>query len=44
MDDASRIAYVQILPNERHHSVELFLRAALRYFAFLGNKVDRLME
>ena len=44
MDDASRIAYVQILPNERHHSVELFLHAALGYLAFLGNKVERLMS
>jgi hypothetical protein len=44
IDDASRIAYAQILPDERHHSVEIFLHAALSYFASLGIKVERLMS
>jgi transposase InsO family protein len=44
IDDASRIAYAQILPDERHHSAEIFLRAALGYFASLGIKVERLMS
>jgi transposase InsO family protein len=44
IDDASRIAYAQILPDERHQSAEIFLRAALGYFASLAIKVERLMS
>lgn len=44
IDDATRIAYAQILPDERHQSVEIFLKKALSYFASLGIKVDHLMS
>ena len=44
IDDASRIAYAQILPDERHQSVLTFLHNALTYYASLGIKVERLMS
>jgi transposase InsO family protein len=44
IDDASRIAYAQILPDERRESVLLFLRNALAYYASLGIKVEALMS
>jgi transposase InsO family protein len=43
IDDASRIAFAQILPDETHHSVRRFLYNALHYFASLGIRVRRLM-
>ena len=44
IDDATRIAYAEILPDEKHGSVEFFLKKALSYFASLGIKVERLMS
>jgi len=44
IDDASRIAYAEILPDEKYGSVEIFLKKALSYFASLGIKVERLMS
>lgn len=43
IDDASRLAFAQILPNERSSSTLDFLRNALSYFSSLGIKVQRLM-
>jgi len=43
IDDASRIAFAQILPDETHHSVRRFLYNALHHFASLGIRVRRLM-
>ncbi len=43
IDDASRIAFAQILPDERIASTLSFLQNALTYFASLGVKVQRLM-
>jgi transposase InsO family protein len=43
IDDCSRIAFAQILPDETHHSVRRFLYNALHYFASLGIRVRRLM-
>ncbi len=42
IDDASRLAFAQILPNERHPSAVAFLRNALSYFASLGIQAQRL--
>jgi transposase InsO family protein len=44
IDDASRIAFAQILPDERIHSALRFLHHALAHFASLGIKVQRLMS
>jgi len=44
IDDASRIAFAQILPDERTHSALRFLEQALAYFTSLGIKVQRLMS
>ncbi len=43
IDDCSRIAFAQILPNETHHSVRCFLYNTLHHFASLGIRVLRLM-
>jgi transposase InsO family protein len=43
IDDASRIAFAQILPDETQHSALRFLHNALAYFASLGIQVQRLM-
>jgi transposase InsO family protein len=43
IDDASRIAFAAILPDETKHSALRFLHDALSYFASLGIKVARLM-
>jgi transposase InsO family protein len=43
IDDASRLAFAQILPDETHHSVRRFLYHALHHFASLGIRVRRLM-
>jgi hypothetical protein len=43
LDDASRIAFVQVLPDERKESAVAFLHAALAYFASLGVSVRRVM-
>ena len=43
IDDASRIAFSQILANERKESAVAFLEAALAYYASLGVTVTRVM-
>jgi transposase InsO family protein len=43
LDDASRIAFAQILPDERKESAVTFLQAALAYYAGLGVNVLRVM-
>lgn len=44
IDDASRLAFAQILPDESQHSAVLFLERALAYFASLGIKAQRIMS
>jgi len=44
IDDASRIAFAQILPDESTQSALRFLEAALSYFLSLGIKTQRLMS
>jgi len=43
IDDASRIAFVQILANQRKESAVAFLEAAVAYFAKLGVRIERVM-
>ncbi|HPE37127.1 MAG TPA: IS481 family transposase [Spirochaetales bacterium] len=43
VDDASRVAFARILPNERQESVVDFLRAAVRYYQEQGVPVRRVM-
>jgi transposase InsO family protein len=43
LDDASRLAYVEVLPDERRQSVTGFLLRALRWFRRLGIRVERVM-
>jgi transposase InsO family protein len=43
IDDASRVAFSQILPNEKKESAVAFLEAALAYYASLGITVSRVM-
>jgi len=43
IDDHSRIAFSEIHPNEQHHSVVAFLRAALAYYAQLGIRVSAIL-
>jgi transposase len=43
IDDASRIAFSQILPDERKQSAVAFLTAAIAYYAGLGVSVTRVM-
>ena len=43
IDDASRVAFCQILPDERKESAVAFLKAAVAYYASLGVKVARVM-
>jgi transposase InsO family protein len=43
IDDASRIAFSQILPDERQGSAAAFLKAAVAYYASLGVTVVRVM-
>jgi transposase InsO family protein len=43
IDDASRIAFVQVLPDEKKQSAVAFLKAAITYYASLGIKVARVM-
>src|SRR3954449_887053 len=44
IDDASRIAFSQILPDENKESATAFLKAALAYYASLGVTVTRVMS
>lgn len=43
IDDASRVAFSQILPDERKGSAIAFLKAAVAYYASLGVSVVRVM-
>src|SRR5690606_24103339 len=43
IDDHSRIAFSQILPDERKESAVAFLAAAVAYYASLGVTVSRVM-
>jgi transposase InsO family protein len=43
IDDASRLAFSQILPDERKESAVAFLKAAVAYYASLGVTVARVM-
>ena len=43
IDDASRVAYVEVLRDERATSSVPFLRRAVAYFARLGVRVERVM-
>ncbi len=43
IDDASRVAFSQILPDERKESAIAFLAAAVAYYAGLGVTVTRVM-
>lgn len=43
IDDASRIAFSQILPDEKKESAVAFLKAAVAYYASLGVVVQRVM-
>ena len=43
IDDASRLAYSEMLPNERKESAVPFLERALDWFAGLGVAVERVM-
>jgi len=43
IDDASRIAFSQILPDEKKQSAIAFLKAAVAYYQSLGVKVARVM-
>jgi transposase InsO family protein len=43
IDDASRVAFSQIKPDERKESAVAFLRAAVAYYARLGVTVTRVM-
>jgi transposase len=43
IDDASRIAFVQVFPDQRKQSAVAFLQAAVAYFAKLGVRIERVM-
>jgi transposase InsO family protein len=43
VDDATRLAYVELLPDERATTCIAFLRRALRFYAAKGIQVERLM-
>jgi len=43
IDDASRIAFTQVMADEKKGSAVRFLKAAVAYYASLGVKVERVM-
>jgi transposase InsO family protein len=43
VDDHSRIAFAQVMANEKRRSAVAFLKAAVAYYASLGVKVERVM-
>jgi transposase len=43
IDDASRVAFVQVMPDQRKESAVAFLEAAIAYLAKLGVQVERVM-
>src|ERR1700746_1759366 len=43
IDDASRVAFVQVMANQRKESAVAFLEAAVAYYANLGIRIERVM-
>jgi transposase InsO family protein len=43
IDDASRVAFVQVMPDEKQESAIAFLKAAVAYYQSLGVTVTRVM-
>jgi transposase InsO family protein len=43
IDDASRIAFVEVMADQRKESAVAFLEAAIAYYAKLGVRVERIM-
>jgi len=43
VDDASRLAFAQVMPDERKESAVPFLEAAVAYYARLGVTIERVM-
>jgi transposase InsO family protein len=43
IDDATRLAYAEVLPNETGHVAAAFLRRAVAYFERFGIRVERLL-
>ena len=43
IDDASRLAFVRVLPDQRNESAIAFLEAAVAYFVKLGVRIERVM-
>ena len=43
IDDASRVAFVQVMANQRKESAVAFLDAAVAYYAKLGIRIERVM-
>jgi len=43
VDDASRLAYVEVLPDEKKHTTTRFLLRALRWLKDLGVRVERVL-
>jgi transposase InsO family protein len=43
IDDASRIAFVQVMADQRKESAVAFLEAAIAYYAKLGVRIERVM-
>jgi transposase InsO family protein len=43
IDDASRVAFVQLMPDQRKESAVAFLEAAVAYYATLGIRIERVM-
>ncbi|MER9774909.1 IS481 family transposase [Mesorhizobium sp. M0220] len=43
IDDASRVAFVQVMPDERKESAVAFLEVAVAYYARLGIRIERVM-
>jgi transposase InsO family protein len=43
IDDHSRVAYIEIMPDEKKESAIAFLKAAIAYYAKLGVRIERLM-
>jgi transposase InsO family protein len=43
IDDASRVAFVQVMADQRKESAVTFLQAAVAYYAKLGVRIERVM-
>jgi transposase InsO family protein len=44
VDDATRLAYVEVLPDEKGPTAAGFLRRAVRWFASMGIEIERVMS